>query len=57
MKITYYHTLYNQNVTDIVAKDIQFKVEDNETYVYFAASGHGKRINAKYVVKIEAIEE
>lgn len=57
MKITYYHTLYKEDVTNIVAKDIKFKVENNETYVYFASSGYGKRINAKYVIKIEAIED
>ena len=57
MKITYYHTLYKKNVTEIVAHDIQFKNESGETYVYFAASGHRYRVNAKYVVKVEADEE
>lgn len=48
MKITYYHTLYKQNVTALVAGDITFK----DGYVYFHSFGSGYAIEAKYIVSI-----
>lgn len=53
MKITYYHTLYKRNVTDIVAGSIRIK----DGKAIFASGGHKYAIDLVYIVSIEPIEE
>lgn len=53
MKITYYHTLYKRNVTDIVAGSIEVK----DGKVVFASGGHRYAVELENIVSIDPIEE
>lgn len=57
-KITYYHTLYKREETDICG-EVEFQHDEthNQTYVVFASMGRKHMIEAKYVRKIEPIED
>lgn len=55
-KITYYHTLYKREVTEIVCGAIEFHYTDH-AYVTFASMGHGCMVDAKYIRKIELLED
>lgn len=52
LKITYYHTLYKRDVTDIVCGGIEFK----NGYVVFSSSGHKYAVGLVYVKAIEPLE-
>ena len=55
-KITYYHTLYKRDVTDIVCGEIQFHHTDH-TYVTFKSAGHGVLVDAQYIKSIEPMDD
>lgn len=51
IKITYYHTLYQREVTSVVDK-ISF---DEDGYARFSCIGHKEAIEIKHIRKIEGI--
>lgn len=53
VKITYYHTLYQREVTS-VTDEISF---DEDGYVRFACVGHKEAIEIKHIRKITGIEQ
>jgi len=53
-KITYYHTLYKREVTELV-RNGEFEFKDGR--VVFNSFGHGVAIEFEYVRKIELIED
>ena len=55
LKITYYHTLYKRDVTEICG-EVKFHYTDH-VYVTFASGGHGYLVDAKYIKAIEPIED
>ena len=53
--ITFYHTLYERNVTEFSDK-VEFTTRANGTpCIRFAASGRRYEIECEYVKKIEAV--
>lgn len=56
MKITYYHTLYKRNCTDITNK-VNFTEQNGVKGIEYKAFGKGKFIEMEYVVSIEETEE
>lgn len=55
-KITYYHTLYKKEVTDIVCGSIDFRYTDHAVVIYHSG-GHGHIVDTKYIKKIEPLED
>lgn len=53
MKITYYHTLYKREVTNIVTGNIDFK----DGKAFYAAHGRKYCVEIKYIVSITDLEE
>lgn len=51
VKITYYHTLYQREVTSVADK-INF---DEDGYARFSCMGHKEAIEIKYIRKVEGI--
>lgn len=56
MKIIFYHTLYKRDVEYMVFGNIEFHYEDH-AYVTFKSGGHGYMVDAKYIKRIEPIED
>ena len=55
LKITFYHTLYKEDVT-MICGDIQFHYTDH-AYVTFASMGSGYLVDAKHIKNITSIED
>lgn len=53
IKLTYYHTMYQKDVTVIVDK-IKF---DEDGYARFAHMGHKEAVEIKYIRKVIGMEE
>lgn len=51
IKITYYHTMYQREVTAITTE-----VTFGNGKAYFSSMGYGEAVEAEYVRKIEALE-
>jgi len=57
MQITFFHTLYNKEVTHKVFGDIKFVYLNNRSYIRYCHMGHGCEVACEYVRKIEEVEE
>lgn len=52
-KITYYHTLYKRDVTELVTGKIEF----HQDHITFSCMGHGQAVRYEYIKSIEPQEE
>ena len=52
-KITYYHTLYKRDVTEIVTGRIDF----HQYHITFFCMGHGQAVRYEYIKSIEPLDE
>ena len=52
-KITYYHTLYKRDVTEIVTGRIDF----HQDHITFFCMGHGQAVRYEYIKSIEPLDE
>lgn len=55
MKLTYFDTLYNRNVTMIIAPGTKVEFKNGE--IHFASGGRRYAIELEYVKEIETLED